>query len=395
MRQETTDLLFLPEIPPYVDDILRRLEDAGHESYAVGGCVRDTLLGRRPHDWDVATSAGAAAVTALFERTAPTGIKYGTVTVLTDAGGVEVTTFRRDGEYRDGRRPETVDFTGGITDDLSRRDFTINAMAMDRSGRITDPFEGREDLSGCVIRCVGDPERRFSEDALRMLRAVRFSAQLGFEIEAGTLGAIIRLSPLARRLSAERVRDELVKLLKSERPEYVERLMEYGLLDGFLTGRGGGIPFERLRAVPADDRLEVFALLAAKAGAAADPAELLRALRCPARLASAVSDALGLMEELRPYAMSVRLALCAHQTPAVLAAAGAGGFWESAAREVSAGGFTRISDLAIGGRELHALGLSGPEIGAALRALALRVTSGQLENSPAALLSAAAQTKIP
>ena len=160
------------------NQILNVLSSAGYEAYYVGGCVRDTILGRPVHDWDVTTSALPEQVMACFDHCVPTGLKHGTVTVLLDGLSAEVTTFRTDGSYRDGRRPENVTFVRSLREDLARRDFTINAMAMDACGEITDLYGGREDLAQCVIRCVGDPEQRFREDALRMLRALRFSAQL-------------------------------------------------------------------------------------------------------------------------------------------------------------------------------------------------------------------------
>ena len=178
------------EIPGGVAALCARLRSAGREAYPVGGCVRDLLLGRTPGDWDVTTSARPEEVMALFERTVPTGIKHGTVTVLTGAGGVEVTTFRAEGGYADGRHPDAVTFGGDLAGDLSRRDFTINAMALGPDGAVIDPFGGRADLKAGLIRCVGEPERRFVEDALRMLRAVRFSAQLDFAIEGATAEAL-------------------------------------------------------------------------------------------------------------------------------------------------------------------------------------------------------------
>jgi tRNA nucleotidyltransferase (CCA-adding enzyme) len=161
------------------DEILLRLRAAGYEAYYVGGCVRDTLLGRPVHDWDIATAAEPARVQALFPRTVPTGLRHGTVTVLTGSGQAEVTTFRVDGDYRDGRHPASVRFVRTLREDLSRRDFTVNAMAMDEAGSLTDLFGGRDDLARRLIRCVGEPETRFREDALRMLRAYRFLRAAG------------------------------------------------------------------------------------------------------------------------------------------------------------------------------------------------------------------------
>ena len=192
-------------IPKYIYNILKRINNSGFESYLVGGCVRDMLIRRHIHDWDIATSASPEEVIRIFPKTLPTGIKFGTVTVLSDGGKAEVTTFRSEGIYNDGRRPENVSFVSSLPVDLSRRDFTVNAMAMDIDGRITDLYGGIDDLLSKTIQCVGDPQKRFSEDALRMFRAVRFSAQLGFDIEGSTKDAIIKLSHLSKRLSVERI----------------------------------------------------------------------------------------------------------------------------------------------------------------------------------------------
>lgn len=217
------------KIPEDVRWIIGRLNQQGYEACAVGGCVRDMLLGREPEDWDITTSARPEQVKAVFGRTVDTGIAHGTVTVLRGKQGYEVTTYRIDGVYTDGRHPEQVTFTPSLEEDLKRRDFTINAMAYNETDGITDLFGGREDLSQKVIRCVGNPLHRFEEDALRMMRAVRFAAQLGFSIEASTLAAIRALAPAIQKISAERIRMELVKLLVSPHPEQMRLLYETGL----------------------------------------------------------------------------------------------------------------------------------------------------------------------
>ena len=203
------------QLPEKVKYIILRLEEAGFEAYAVGGCVRDSLLGREPNDWDITTSAKPAQVKNLFRHTIDTGIQHGTVTVLLEHEGFEVTTYRIDGEYEDSRHPKEVLFTASLEEDLKRRDFTINAFAYnDRSGMV-DMFDGIGDLDKKRIRCVGKAVERFEEDALRMLRAVRFSAQLGFSIAEQTKEAIMELAPTLQRISAERIQAELVKLLVS------------------------------------------------------------------------------------------------------------------------------------------------------------------------------------
>ena len=205
-------------IPDYVRKIITAFEGAGHEACAVGGCVRDTLLGREPQDWDIATSARPEQTKEIFRRTIDTGIKHGTVTVLMDGQACEVTTYRVDGPYEDGRHPKQVSFTPSLKEDLARRDFTINAMAYSPALGLTDLFGGMEDLERGIVRCVGEPRERFGEDALRIMRAVRFSAQLGFDIDHDTEAACAALAPTLKNISAERVREEMTKLLVSDEP---------------------------------------------------------------------------------------------------------------------------------------------------------------------------------
>lgn len=217
------------ELPEQVKEIIGILEKNGYEAYAVGGCVRDSILGRRPEDWDITTSASPLQVKALFSRTIDTGIQHGTVTVMYGKNGYEVTTYRIDGKYEDNRHPKEVQFTGNLTEDLKRRDFTINAMAYNERAGIVDCFDGIGDLERKKIRCVGNPAERFKEDALRILRAVRFSAQLGFSIAEETKEAIRLLAPSLKAISAERIQTELVKLLVSESPEKFMTAYETGI----------------------------------------------------------------------------------------------------------------------------------------------------------------------
>lgn len=217
------------EMPQAVKEIIERLESAGYEAFAVGGCVRDAVLGRVPADWDITTSAMPEEVKGLFSRTIDTGIQHGTVTVMKDHVGYEVTTYRIDGEYEDARHPKEVSFTSNLVEDLKRRDFTINAMAYNDRVGIVDEFDGIEDLEKGIIRCVGEAKDRFGEDALRILRAVRFSAQLGFKIDETTKEAINELAPNLEKISAERIQAELVKLLVSDHPEYLRAAYETGI----------------------------------------------------------------------------------------------------------------------------------------------------------------------
>ncbi len=206
-------------LPRKVLMIINNLQLHGYEAFAVGGCVRDSILARRPEDWDITTSARPEEIKKLFRRTVDTGIEHGTVTVLIGKDSFEVTTYRVDGAYEDSRHPIEVRFTSRLEDDLQRRDFTINAMAYNDEVRLVDVFGGMRDLNHHLIRCVGDPKERFSEDALRILRAVRFSAQLNFPIEPYTAEALKELAPTLAKISAERIQAELVKLLVSPHPE--------------------------------------------------------------------------------------------------------------------------------------------------------------------------------
>ena len=197
------------QLPDKVHKIIETLAVAGYEAYAVGGCIRDSALGRIPNDWDITTSARPEETKRFFPRTIDTGIRHGTVTVMIDGEGFEVTTYRVDGVYEDGRHPKEVTFTASLEEDLKRRDFTVNAMAYNEQTGLVDIFGGMQDIKEEVIRCVGNAEERFTEDALRMLRAVRFSAQLGYEIEEDTKEAIRKLAPNLKQISAERMPDSL------------------------------------------------------------------------------------------------------------------------------------------------------------------------------------------
>ena len=222
------------EIPQGAAWVLEQLRDAGYEAYVVGGCVRDSLLHRMPDDWDITTSAKPEDTKRIFRRTVDTGIQHGTVTVMVDRTGYEVTTYRIDGEYADGRHPEHVTFTASLLEDLKRRDFTINAMAYSPAEGLVDEFDGIGDINRRVIRAVGDPVQRFTEDALRMMRAIRFSAQLDYRIDEDTREGIRLLAPNLQKVSAERIRVELEKLLLSEHPEELKEAYELGLLRQFL-----------------------------------------------------------------------------------------------------------------------------------------------------------------
>lgn len=222
------------QLPANVKQIIETLQAHGYEAYAVGGCVRDSLLKRTPGDWDITTSAMPEETKALFDKTFDTGIEHGTVTVLLGKEGYEVTTYRIDGEYTDSRHPKEVTFTRSLKEDLLRRDFTINAMAYNDKDGLVDIFGGIDDLQKKCIRCVGNARERFSEDALRILRGVRFAAQLGFDIDPDTKEGMRALAPTLRNISAERIQVELVKMLTSDRPELLKMAWELGITAIFL-----------------------------------------------------------------------------------------------------------------------------------------------------------------
>lgn len=217
------------QLPEKVNMIINRLQEHGYEAYAVGGCVRDSILGRVPDDWDITTSATPLETKGLFQRTFDTGIEHGTITVLIDKEAFEVTTYRVDGEYEDSRHPKEVTFTRCLKEDLLRRDFTINAMAYNDTEGLVDIFGGMSDLENKIIRCVGNAKERFGEDALRILRAVRFAAQLGFEIEEETQKGIVELAATLENISAERIQVELVKMLVSPNPTMLREAYHLGI----------------------------------------------------------------------------------------------------------------------------------------------------------------------
>ncbi len=369
--------------PKYVIHILNTLERSGYEARLVGGCVRDTLLHRRPNDWDVATAAAPEAVTELFERTVPTGIRHGTVTVLYGGSACEVTTYRVEGAYSDHRRPDSVRFTSRLEEDLSRRDFTINAMAMDASLAITDPFGGREDLSRRLIRCVGDARERFTEDALRMLRAVRFAAQLDFALDSAALEAIAGCAPLCSALSPERVAAELRAVLASRDPDMVWLMADLGLLNVWLTPREG----ERthLSALPRCARLAHFCNDLSRCGSITSTDTFLLSLRMDTRsvkICSATAEIIA--SGSRDYKRLLR----DYGEDAVLAAYPKSRRLRAVLRS---GECWSLASLAITGGELAALGYAGRELGEELRRLLEHVIDCPEDNRPEILCKLASE----
>lgn len=225
----------IENIPEYIKKIIFSIEFHGFKAYPVGGCIRDSLLGKEPSDWDIATNALPEDIMSIFPHAIPTGIKHGTVTVIDKNDNfTEITTFRKDGEYKDSRHPENISFTQELETDLARRDFTVNAMACTLDGEIIDPFGGMLDLKNKIIRCVGDPEKRFSEDALRIMRAVRFCSVLNFQLSKETENALFQYQKFLEKISIERIRDEFTKTLLSPCPEKIDFFRHFDVFRIFI-----------------------------------------------------------------------------------------------------------------------------------------------------------------
>ena len=384
------------EYPLYVDAVIRRLEDAGEQAYIVGGGLRDMLIGNAPHDYDVTTSALPEKTLAIFSdmRVIETGIAHGTVTVLSDSQPVEVTTFRIDGEYTDSRHPDSVSFTRSIEEDLSRRDFTVNAMAYSKTRGLVDLFGGRQDIEAKILRAVGSPEKRFSEDALRIMRLFRFSAQLGFEIEPQTLMGARNTASRLVGVARERIASELLRLICSPSPSRPLTLMkqigvfEY-IFDSFCPTDSA---IEAMESLPTDEAARLAALLW---GTEPDKAEqLLRSLRLSNKLiAGALATLRGARAEISD-ALSARRLIANTGIYAPLAASlsVAMGISKSGAQETvckQLGTPSKVSDLKINGKILSEMGASGKMIGQTLNSLLSLVVESPELNEEGALRSLA------
>ncbi len=432
-------------IPSYVARVLTELEARGFQAFCVGGCVRDCLLGRVPEDWDVTTSALPEQTMALFgQQAVPTGLRHGTVTVVSGGKGVEVTTFRVDGAYGDNRHPDSVTFTRSLPEDLARRDFTVNAMAMDLRGRIQDPWGGQADLERRCLRCVGEPERRFREDALRVMRGLRFSAVLGFDLEEETAAALVRCRELLRHIAVERLREELVKLLCGPQaaqvlrrwPQVVEVILpEIGPLVGFdqhnrhhcydvwehtlhVLDAVEPVPVLRCAALFHDmGKPECFALDEAGGGHFMGHPVVSRriaeAIMTRLRFDNATRDQIALLVEWHDHRIQtqrgLRRALSqlgAENLHLLLALQRADNLGQAPAYQprrqaeltelekmleqlLAEDACFSLRQLAVNGRDLLALGYQGTEVGRMLRWLLEQVVDGDLDNDRAALLDAA------
>ncbi len=363
-------------LPKYVRQVLFTIQSHGHMVCLVGGCVRDTILGLQPNDWDISTSALPEQILDIFPDSVTTGMKHGTVGVKQGSHLVEVTTFRSEGVYIDHRHPGAVSFVGDLTTDLGRRDFTMNAIAIPADGIATDPFGGMEDIEKKLVRCVGDPDQRFEEDALRMFRALRFSAKLGFAIEENTMAAIGRKAPLAASLAAERVCQELEKTLMTQRPETVFQVLKLGLMDSFLQKRPEKDDrFRRLGLVnkKAPDRWCALCLCLLEQGCIASAGDLLRDLHLDSRTIRGCEESLQLLEKPLPEdTLAWKRLLARWGVDAASRAAACtdglfGGVYRAALRAVlKSGECFSLQNLAISGEDLKALGMEGRQIGAML-----------------------------
>ena len=245
-------------LPQSIKFVLDTLTKNGHSAYIVGGCVRDLLCGKAPHDFDITTSAMPHETQSLFEKTIATGIKHGTVTVIVDGEPIEVTTFRTESVYNDSRHPESVSFVRDVNDDLARRDFTVNAMCYNDTDGLIDLFDGNADINTKTLRAVGDAETRFSEDALRILRLFRFAATLEFQIEKSTFDAAVKCAPLLKNISAERIFTELKKAAGGKNIAVISPLLKTDCLADFCITNGN---LEKINNLEPNETLRTFALL--------------------------------------------------------------------------------------------------------------------------------------
>lgn len=381
-------MLFLPSDIEY---IIETLQKNGYEAFAVGGCVRDMLNGDTPHDFDITTSAEPETVMSLFEKTVPTGIKHGTVTVIINGVPNEVTTYRTDGEYRDHRRPDSVIFVKSLREDLARRDFTVNAMAYNKKDGLKDFFGGREDIENRILRAVGEPGRRFYEDALRIMRLFRFSSVLGFDIEEKTLKAALEYAPTLKSVSAERIYSELLKTLCGKNPAALKPLTDIGGL-GFL-GVNTSPDYGILPLLGSADT-KLFAFLYS-GGAEVSPA--LDFLKVPNKTKKAAQDMLTLLNmpfpKTKPEIKEMLYLTSPPSAENYFDYRSAYGKDCAAARDmlteiIKNGEPYRISDLKIGGRDLKKCGISGRAIGETLEKLRRSVLKNPELNTRSELIKA-------
>lgn len=376
-------------IPPEIQFIIERLQKNGFEAYLVGGCVRDMLMDITPHDYDITTSASPEIILSLFEKTVPTGIKHGTVTVINGGFAAEVTTYRTDGEYSDHRRPERVTFVKSLKEDLARRDFTVNAIAYNENEGIKDFFGGREDIKNKILRAVGEPKKRFCEDALRILRLFRFASVLGFTPETETLKAALKCAPLLESISAERISSELRKAVNGKNPEALKPLTDINGLK-FIGIKNP----DYSKIVPLQSAgLALFGFLYSSTDNLMSALRFLKPSNKEKRLYENILTLLSLpfpqsKEEIKE--MLFKTDLISVEKYLYFKNSYFGTDTENALsmlREISENGEPyRISDLKIGGRSLIKLGIKGEKVGETLEYLRQRVTADPTLNRREILL---------
>ena len=380
------------DLPSVVFTALEKLNTAGFEAYIVGGCVRDSLMGRIPYDWDITTAATPQETADVFAdfRTIETGLKHGTLTVLVDEMPLEITTFRLEGIYSDGRHPDSVSFSKRLSDDLQRRDFTINAMAYHPHTGLIDLYEGQKDLQNATIRCVGNPDTRFEEDALRILRALRFASVLDFRIDLATDVALRRLSPTLNKVSIERITTELTKLLCGKAAQRI--LCTYGdVIHRIFPELAEKSDFHLLSAVEATAIHRLTALLWESDVSAETAERILHRLRLDNHTIQSVKrliqckdmpydndkDLLRLLNRLDTDLIWHYLSLCEVDTSVL----------KSVRRLLDDGCCYKLSMLAVNGTDLKKNGFSdGPELGMLLHALLQAVIAGECHNNKYELL---------
>lgn len=384
--------------PVSTERIIKTLEDNGFEAYLVGGCVRDMILGKEPKDYDITTNALPYQIKALFDKTIDTGLQHGTVTVITDGTPFEVTTFRSDGDYKDMRRPESVNFVSDLKEDLSRRDFTVNAMAFNKEKGLIDCFGGEDDLKNKILRAVGDPEKRFTEDALRIMRLVRFASVLDFNLEKKTYAAAKKLCKNLSFVSTERIFAELSKLLEGKKPEAVSDIIALGGLEKF--GISGKKPLKRLSELTPKTELRLFALIRILELKTDDIVKNLKIKNSLKNYLKKCEAIMFLTPESDDYEIKTALSVAGADILSDVAEyktkiekTDMSGILKRTVKIIESAEPYSVSHLKIGGRELEDLGFKGEEIGNILKALCDNVKRNP-ENNKRDILLKIAKNKL-
>ncbi|MCQ2451031.1 MAG: CCA tRNA nucleotidyltransferase [Clostridia bacterium] len=390
----------MQNIPFEIEKIIDTLYENGYEGFIVGGCVRDILLKKTPHDFDITTNALPENVKAIFPKTVDTGIKHGTVTVITENNTpVEVTTYRTETEYKDMRHPENVVFVGDIKEDLSRRDFTVNALAYNKRKGLIDCFGGENDLNHKILRAVGDPYKRFSEDALRILRLFRFSSTLSFSMENKTYTAALKLCKNLKSISAERVFSELSKLLLGDNPDVLRPLIKNGGLESF--GITGNKSLKKLSLLPKNFELRFFAFLEIYGLDFDTVFSKLKVKNSVKKYCETAEKILFLNKKSGDYQIKLALSVCdislikdISDYKTVIKNTDISEIYEKAKRIIKSNEPYKISQLALSGNDIKNLGFKDKQVGDVLNILCEAVRKNPKINSPEKLKKAAGKIKL-